>query len=326
MTALVTGAAGHLGGNLVRSLLERGRKVRALVFKDRRTLEGLDVETVQGDVLDRAAMMRACDGAEVVFHLAARISITSGERRLVDAVNIEGTRNVVEARVDTPSVRRLVHASSIHAFCQEPLDEVIDETRPLADSGACPDYDRSKARGERVVQEAVARGLDAVIAVPGAVLGPFDYKPSHMGQVLLALYRRRMPALVPGGYNWVDARDVAEGILAVEQRGRTGEKYLLTGSWASMRELARIVEDVSGRRAPRVTVPLWMASLAGPFAEAWGKHTGTRPLFTAEAVRVLQGNSRFSHDKASRELGYEPRPIERTVADTVEWFVRAGMA
>lgn len=325
MTAVVTGAAGHVGANLVRALLDGGRRVRALVYRDRRALDGLDVELVQGDVLDRASLLRAFDGAEVVFHLAAHISISRGERELVDSINIQGPRNVVEACLATPSVRRLVHASSIHAFSQQPLDEIIDETRPLADTGPAADYDRSKAKGERQVLAGVERGLDAVIAVPGAVIGPWDFKPSHMGQVLLAVARGQMPAMTPGGYNWVDARDVAEGILAVEAKGKTGDKYLLTGHWASMVELARYASEAVGRRAPSLTVPMFLAALSGPFAEAYGKLTNTRPLFTSEAIRVLQGNTRFSHEKAARELGYDPRPTEQTVRETVEWFAAHGM-
>ncbi len=325
MKAVVTGAAGHVGANLVRALLAEGRQVRALVYRDRRALEGLDVELVEGDVLDRASLDRAFDGVEVVFHLAAHVSISAGEHDLVEAINVLGTGNVVDACLASPSVRRLVHASSIHAMSQQPLDEVIDETRPLADTGPSADYDRSKARGERQVLAGVERGLDAVIAVPGAVIGPYDFKPSHMGQVLLSIARGHMPAMTPGGYNWVDARDVAAGILAVEAKGRTGEKYLLTGHWASMVELGRLASQAVGRRPPSLVVPMWLAALSGPFAEAYGKLSGARPLFTSEAIRVLRGNTRFSHEKAARELGYGPRPTEEMVRDTIEWFASAGM-
>jgi len=130
---------------------------------------------------------------------------------------------------------------------------------------------------------------------------------------------------VAAGYNWVDARDVVSGMIAAEERGARGRKYLFTGHWQSMRDLALLVEEVAGTRAPPITVPLGVAALAAPFAELWGRATRSRPLFTAEAVRVLRGNSRFSHERARTELGYCPRPSRDTVADTVAWFESQGL-
>jgi dihydroflavonol-4-reductase len=324
MTVIVTGAGGHLGANLVRALLAQGRPVRALIHHDRRGIEGLEVETVRGDVCDRASLERAFDGAEVVYHAAARISISLREDLQVEAVNVAGTRNVVEACLRA-GVRRLIHLSSIHALQQEPLDQPLDEERPLVDPRHAAPYDRSKAAAEREVRAGVARGLDAVILNPTAMIGPHDHAPSHIGQALLSMCRGTMPALIAGGFDWVDARDVVQGALRAEERAAAGARYLLSGHWASVCRLAEIVAGLSGVRAPWFVCPVWLGQAAAPFAAAWARLDGGRPLFTPFSVRTLHSNRRISHARAARDLGYAPRPLEDTIADTLRWFVESGM-
>jgi nucleoside-diphosphate-sugar epimerase len=324
MITAVTGASGHIGGNLVRALLEQGRKVRCLVRSDRRALEGLPVETVEGDIFDQEALSRLLDGAGTLFHLAARISIVGAEGGLVERTNVLGVRGVVQACL-AAGIRRLVHVSSIHAFESDPSDQIIDETRPLALGPEHMAYDRSKARGQMEVLEGVKRGLDAVIVNPGAVVGPYDFKPSRMGEVFLDIYHHRLPALLDGGYNWVDARDVAEGALAAERKGRTGESYLLTGHWVHICEVSALIARLTGRRTPMLATPLWLAMLASYGSLAWGKLRGRTPKFTPGAIRSIQMHRHISHAKATRELGYQPRPFEETVRDTLAWFAEAGM-
>ena len=318
---VVTGAGRHIGGNLVRALRARGRRLRLVVRQDRRAIAGLDAEVVQGDVLDLEFLRRAFSGADVVYHLAANISIVGEQAGLVRRVNVEGPRNVVEACLGC-GVRRLVHFSSIHAFAQEPLDQVLDETRGPVDHA--PAYDRSKAAGEREVLDGVARGLDAVIVNPTGVIGPFDFKGSRMGSVLLGMALRRFIALVDGGFNWVDVRDVCDGAMAAEERGRTGERYLLAGHWRSLRDLARVGEAAGGARPPRFDAPMWLARVGAPFVTGWSRVSRTQPLYTSEALVALRANRNISHAKASRELGYEPRPIEVSIADTLRWFRERG--
>ena len=196
MTVVVTGATGHVGANLTRSLLAQGRRVRVLLHSDDdRGIEGLDVERVSGDVRDAAAVQRAFAGAEVVYHLAAHISIVKDDAPTVHSVNVDGTRNVVAACLHN-GVRRLLHFSSVHALRSDPEDQPIDEARALADHDRALPYDRSKALGEREVLAGVQRGLDAVIVNPGAILGPHDYRPSPLGEAVLMIARRRIPAVV----------------------------------------------------------------------------------------------------------------------------------
>lgn len=324
MTVAVTGASGHVGGNLVRALLGQGRNVRVLARRDRRALHGLDVEVVEGDLFDDASLARLVDGAKTVFHLAARISIAGPESGLVERTNVLGTRRVAEACL-AAGVGRLVHTSSIHAFSTHPNGEIVDETRALALDRRHMDYDRSKARGTLEVLACVERGLDAVIVHPAGVIGPNDFKVSRMGAVLLDLCHRRMPALVDGGYNWVDVRDVVDGLLAAERKGRRGERYLLAGRWAHIAELAALVTRFTGRPTPRFATPRWLALPASYGSLLWGRMTGTTPRFTPKAVRTVSMHRYVSHMKATEELGYAPRPLEATIRDTLAWFAGAGM-
>jgi dihydroflavonol-4-reductase len=324
MISAVTGASGHLGGNLVRTLLAEGRTVRALVRSDRRALEGLGVQVIEGDIADPGALRALMDGVDTVFHCAGRISIVGPEGGLVERTNVAGVRNVVHACRDA-RVKRLVHCSSIHAFDTRPKDEVIDETRELALGPGHAPYDHSKAEGQAVVLEAVRQGLDAVVINPGAVIGPFDYKPSRMGSVFLDIYHGRLPMLIDGGYNWVDARDVARGALLAEQKGRSGESYLLTGNWLHIREVSRTIGRLTGRSTTQAAAPIWLAYAASWFSLGWGRLLGKAPKFTPAAIIAIQSHRLISHEKATRELGYEPRPFEETMRDTMEWFRSAGM-
>ena len=323
MVTVVTGATGHIGANLVRALLASGRRVRCIVRQDRTALAGLDVECVTGDVLDPASLRAAFGGASTVFHLAAIISIDGDRHGLVTSTNIDGARNAAEAALAC-GVRRLVHCSSIHACVQGGPSRTSVESMPRVAGAGCAAYDRSKASGERAVRAVVARGLDAVIVHPTAVIGPHDYKPSRMGRLLIDLQRRGLPALIPGGFDWVDVRDVVAGLIQAEERGRTNESYLLSGHYAPVAELASLAAAVTGVPAPRWCSPAWLARMAAPFSVAAGRVRGREPLFTGEALDALAMGTRVDCGKARRELGYSARDLRATIRDTYAWFAEAG--
>jgi dihydroflavonol-4-reductase len=322
----VTGATGHVGGNLVRALHAQGRPVRAFVLPGDplSTLEGLGVEYVTGDLGDRASLVRAFDGAEVVYHLAGYISIMPGEEELLRAVNVDGVRNVVAACLDR-RVKRLVHFSSIHALSPHPSERPIDETQPPASGDGVPPYDRSKAAGELEVAEGVARGLDAVVVNPTGIIGPVDYRPSRMGRFFLSLCQRSLPGTVRGGFNWVDVRDVVTGAMAAEERGRTGERYILGGHWASLQDLALLVEQTIGTPPPFLDAPLGLATLIAPVASRWALWRRTEALFTPFSLHALRSHQRISWAKAAHEFGYGARPVRETVEAIIAWFRSAGL-
>jgi dihydroflavonol-4-reductase len=335
---VVTGAAGHLGATLVRALRARGQEVRALVHCDRRALDGLDVELVWGDLSDEGSLRRAFAGADLVYHTAAYISILSDEHQRLQEVNVRGVRNVVEACLSS-GVRRLVHISSIEALESKPLGVPVDESRPLVQSGAfgsngvvrpmaygnSSPYACSKAAGERQVRQGMARGLDAVVIYPTAIVGPYDYRQGFPNSGLLAICEGKFWALVEGGFNWVDVRDVADGALRAGEQAPAGARYILSGHWASLHDLAELAWEIRGTPVPRLVFPLWLGRIGAPFVTAACRLAGRRPLYTSEALRPLGDNRYFSHGRATRELGYQPRPLRDTVVDTLQWFESRGV-
>ncbi|MCB1494469.1 MAG: NAD-dependent epimerase/dehydratase family protein [Bauldia sp.] len=321
MHIAVTGATGHLGANLVRLLLADGHAVRALHHSTARSeaLEGLAVERMACDVCDPATLAPAFAGIDVVFHLAGLISIRGDPDGRVMRTNVEGTRNVVASCLDS-DVGRLVHFSSIHALRTTRTDGVIDESAPPADATSFR-YDQSKALGEGEVLAGVEKGLDAVILNPTGVIGPYDFVPSRAGAMLRALFSGRMPLLVEGGFDWVDARDVCRAACDAIHRGRRGERYLLSGHWASFGELGGLCGDIAKRPVRRRVVPAGIARLGLPFSLLSARLTGGEPLFTAESLAIVTHGSRnCSNAKAKRQLGYRPRALAETLRDTHAWF------
>jgi dihydroflavonol-4-reductase len=324
MIVAVTGATGHIGANLVRALLKQRKEVRVLVHNNKQALEKLDIEIIQGNVSDPYSLYRAFSGAEVVFHLAAIISLSMNNWPEVETVNVIGTRNVVEACLKC-NVRRLVHFSSIHALVQEPMSDPVDELRSLVDSQGCPPYDRSKAASEMEVRQGIEQGLDAIILNPTAIIGPYDYQPSHFGEALLALAHGKLPALIEGGFDWVDVRDVVQGAIQAEALAPIGAKYLLSGNYATVRDLGKLVEEITGTPAPRVIAPTWLARAGAPALTAFNQLTRNRQLFTTVTIRALTNcNPKISHERATRELNYHPRPLRDTLQDTFRWFEETG--
>lgn len=323
MRVAVTGATGHVGGVLVRTLLDEGFAVSALEYAPGRALEGLPVRRVQGDVLNPATLRTAFEGAETVYHLAAMITLGNDPTGIVRRVNVEGTRNVIAA-CRAAGVRRLVHFSSVHALSPYPESEPVTESRPLGFDPHLPAYDRTKAEAEVAVLEAAALGLDAVILNPSAVIGPYDYERSRMGEVFADLYARRLPALVAGGFNWVDVRDVCASAITAARVGERGARYLLGGVHLSLRSLAERVTALTGIPAPPITTPMSLARLAAPFSAWWAARWGREARFTPMSLRALSHHQVLDCGKAARELGHRPRPIDETIADIYRWLADDG--
>jgi dihydroflavonol-4-reductase len=324
MKIVVTGASGHLGANLIRALLDTGEDITALTHIDHRALDGLDLKTAPCDICDPASLHQVFAGADIVFHAAGHISISMHEQYKFEMINVTGTRNIVEECLRS-GVRRLVYFSSIHAFEQEPFDTLLDESRPLIKkSRKSLPYDMSKAAAEGEIRKGIEKGLDAIIINPTAIIGPYDFRPSHCGEALILMARGKLPSLVSGGFNWVDARDVAAGAINAAQKAACGEKYLLSGHWVSVRDMAALVQEITGIRAPRITCPLWLASAGTPFVALSARLTGKRPLYTPVSLKALYSNRHISHQKATNDLDYQPRPFKDTIIDTLQWFKDHG--
>ncbi len=322
MKIAVTGANGHVGANLCRSLIAEGHEVKALIHKNSNSLKDLDLEMVRGGLNDTSALRNLCKGTEVVFHLAAMISIDGQKNKLLET-NVEGTKNLAGVIMED-GVRRMVHFSSIHALSHFPLDKPMDETRPLITDGQMW-YEITKSKAEKFIMDQTSNGLDAVVINPTAIVGPYDFKPSLVGTVLIRLYKNSLPALVPGGYNWVDVRDVVRGAIAAMDKGRKGERYILGGNWISVRDLAMTVEKVTGKRINKFTIPTAVAKIGVPFIKAYAKIFRQEPLYTYESLKtLLDVNTMISYKKAATELGYSPRDFEITIRDTMDWYKTNG--
>ena len=323
MTSAITGASGHVGAVLSRTLLAAGETVRLLVHEDTRALEGLNGERVAADLTDPRSLERAFRDAEIVFHLAASISLDRRHIGSLKRVNIEGTRNVIQACRHC-SVRRLLHFSSIEALSDLNPGKETSESNPLAGPQDTTMYGWTKAEAERLVLQAARDGLDAVILSPTAILGPHDYKPSHLGRSLLDLYHDRLPALIRGGFNWVDVRDVVNAALAARRRGRRGERYILSGTWKSLPQMAALVGEISGRDGSRPVLPVWAARAAAAIAGVLPGMSAKYPAFTPDALVAIGKHREVSCKKAIEELDYTPRPLEVTLRDTFEWYAEQG--
>ena len=316
----VTGATGHIGNTLVRELLRRGEKVRVLLHsKNTQSIDGLEVEKVKCDVRDFSSLVKVFKGSDIVFHIAGTISLLHGHRELIHQVNVIGTQNVVNACLEL-GIKRLVYTSSIHAILEPPPGVVIDETLPFDPYQALGDYGSSKTKAYLEVLKGVGRGLDAVIVFPTGLVGPYDFKPSRMGQFLLDFAKKKLIASIDGAYDFVDVRDVALGHILACEKGRVGEGYILSGERITIKELIVLFEEVTGVRAPRFKIPITLAKILTLFTPLYYNITGREPRLTRYAILTLISNSFISNKKARCELGYSPRPIRESIKDAFEWF------
>ncbi|NOX85167.1 MAG: NAD-dependent epimerase/dehydratase family protein [Chlorobi bacterium] len=319
MKVAVTGANGHVGACLVRLLLKEGHEVRVLVHTGSRALYGLNVEIVNGSLDDAAALESFCSGREVIFHLAAKISIGRESYDEVYKVNMDGTKNLAAA-ARKAGVKRFIHFSSIHALQQFPQDKPLDETRPLALYSKMV-YEKTKAFAEKWMLEQNSPGFQVVVLNPTAIVGPYDFKPSYLGQVIQMIYKGTLPGLVHAGYNWVDVRDVTQAAVNAMEKGEPGEHYLLSGKWQSLKTLAGLVCAHRNKKCRLPIFPFWLARMGVPFMALYAQWKDKEPLYTKTSLAILQSaNQQILNDKARRVLGFSPRPLEESVADTLEWF------
>jgi dihydroflavonol-4-reductase len=323
--AVVTGGSGHVGVNLVRSLLADGHTVNVVDVRRPVTAMCLGATWTRADVRDERQMRQAFLGAHVVYHLASVISVVGAMRGLVESVNVDGTRTVASAAL-AAGVPRLVYCGSVHAFdLAHARDEPITEASVRSTGPRLPAYDRSKAAAEAELRRVVDRNLDAVSINPTGVVGPIDEEPSRMGAMFLALWRRRLPAIVAGGFDWVDVRDVVAALRAAAVRGRTGETYLVPGHRLSIRQLVDLAAACSHHaRVPR-TAPAWAVGACQPAATCLARYTRNPLLPTREALRALTTFPIVDGGKAHRELGHQPRPIQETLGDLYRYFATAGL-
>ena len=323
---LVTGATGHLGANLVRRLLDDGEDVRVLLREgsDVRAVDGLRVERVHGDIRDAAAVRAAVAGCRRVYHCAARVSSSEGHEREIYATNVEGTRHVLRACLES-GVSRVVVTGSFSAVGHVP-GQAVDETVPVNPFDRLLPYQRSKIAVEHECLKAAAEGLDVVVATSCAILGGNDFVPSRMGKLLIDFANGRLRAYIPGGFEFVAARDIVQGHLLAMAKGRTGQKYIFSTGFATVDELMAFYEELTGRPRPRLRLPPAAMLATAHVVSAALRVVAPRveQRFTPGAVRLLTMGRRADNGKARRELGYQPTSIRDALAEQYAFFMRQG--
>lgn len=319
---LVTGATGHIGNVLVKELIKRGEKVRVLILpnEDLTPLSGLDIEIVNGNVLDKASLTQAFVGIDYVFHLAGVISIMPGKDDFVHDVNVNGTSNMLEA-AKIAGVKKFIHTSSIHAFKRVPHGITVDENIPIDPDSAVAAYDQSKAEATLAVLEAAKMGFPAVVVCPTGVIGPFDYKGSEMGILIHEWMLHKVNFLIEGNYDFVDVRDVVQGMIQAREKGKIGQIYILSGELIRVADLWRLVKELIDVKTKHfINIPTRFAAFIAKFTQFYYRLSKSKPRFTTYSIETLHTNAVISNHKARSILGYKPRALSESIRDTVSWW------
>ncbi len=322
---IVTGAAGLLGNNLVRELLARGHRVRACVEEqDPPALAGLDCEVVTFDVRDIDSVVRAfthpTGSTAWVVHCAGVVSITSKVSASVHEVNVGGVRNVLLACSRT-GTERLAHISSVHAIPEpQPPRTITELDRPEDFDPELVVGEYAKTKSEATAAVLAAEDLWRVVVFPSGIIGPNDFGDTHLTRMVRDVANGRLTSVVDGRYDFVDVRDVVDGIISAIEQNTKGRTYILSGHQISVAQLTDTVLAATSKKRRLTTLPMWFARLTAPLAELFYRIRGTAPLFTSYSLYTLHAQSDFSHARATTELGYQPRPLEQTIKDTVAWL------
>lgn len=324
---LITGAAGHLGSALVKQLLSEKRHVRALVLPGEKNIPSGDYEIFYGDVRDKESMTEFFAPDEntklIVIHCAGIVSIASKYIQLVLDVNVDGTKNVVDMCREN-QVTRLIYVSSVHAIKEKSKGEVVTEVKNFNPKDVVGLYAKTKSEATAYVLKAANTGLNAVVVHPSGIFGPYDYGKGHMTALIRDYYNGTLTAAINGGYDFVDVRDVAKGILLAVEKGRQGECYILSNRYLRVREILDALQEITGKKKIRTYLPLWFVKLTAPLAEFYYKILKQPPLYTAYSIYTLNTHAIFSHEKATKELGYTTRDFHETLKDTVVWLKEVG--
>jgi dihydroflavonol-4-reductase len=320
---LVTGASGFLGWHVARLVAASGVPVRAMT-RGRHPVPELDVEVVQGDLTDPESLQRAIDGCSVVYHVAADYRLWSPNPAELYQSNVEGTRHLLQAAKEA-GVDRVVYTSTVGCI-GFPEDGLGDETTPVSLGEMSGHYKRSKYLAEKVALEFAGTGLPVVIVNPTAPVGDHDFKPTPTGQTIVDFLRGRMPAYLDTGLNIVDVADVARGHLLACENGRVGERYILGSENLTLAQIFAELAKQSGMKAPTVRIPYsvaWTAAAVGGLISKW---TGKPPRAPMEGVRMARKKMWVRHDKAARELGYQPAAASVALGNAIAWFREKGYA
>ncbi len=323
MKIAVTGASGYVGSILVAMLTAQGHSLQLLNRGLMPISSNENTEIIQGDLLQEESLNRLVAGADVVIHSAAVISISDNIDKAAFEVNTKGT-DLLLAAAQRAGIKRFIYVSSIAAFEQWPCDEPMNENRGTAN--ALPySYAASKGIAQAAALACNSDNFEVLVLAPSAIAGPFDQRPSLMGKGIISMYKGNLPAIFPGGVDFVDVRDVAAAIVSALTGGEPGNAYLLCGEWLSLQALNQEIAAIKGKKRITPVLPLRLVLGLLPLINLWARITNRPPVYTRQAVeQVIYSNKHIDHSKATAALNFKPRPIAETIRDEVEWFKQNG--
>ncbi len=323
---VVTGANGHLGNTVVRELLDQHYKVRGLILPtdSSQMLTSLGVDVVFGDITDFSSLIplfeKDANEEIIVIHTAGIVSISAKKHKLLDKVNIEGTKNIVELSL-LNRVKKFIYVSSVHAIPELDNQQMITEINRFNPELVVGSYAKSKAIATQYVLDQVKHGLNAVVVHPSGIIGPYDFGKAHMTMMIEDYLNGFLTSRIDGAYDFVDVRDVSSGIIKSVFKGKIGECYILSGNQISIKKLFEDLKKYSGKKLRINVLPMWFAKVSAPLAEIYYKMRKLPPIYTSYSLYTLKSNSLFSKEKAEIELDYKVRPFEETIRQTMHWLV-----
>lgn len=324
MNTLLTGGTGFVGAHIARALVERGDAVRCLVRPASRldNLEGLEVELVEGDLLDPDSLARAAEGCSELYHCAADYRLWAPDPSAIYRTNVEGTRHVLAAAEAAGA--RVIYTSSVGALGLHADGTPASEETPVGLDDMIGHYKRSKYLAERVAEEAAEAGREVVIVNPSTPVGEMDIKPTPTGRMIVDFLNRKVPAYVDTGLNLVDVRDVARGHLLAAEKGVAGERYILGNRNLTLKEIFDLLSEITGLPSPRLRLPHAVPLAFARLESAWARLRGRAPRVSPESVRMAKKRMFFDASKAVRELGLPQSPVEDALRRAVVWFREQG--
>ncbi|MDP3182678.1 MAG: NAD-dependent epimerase/dehydratase family protein [Desulfobaccales bacterium] len=327
LKTLVTGGTGFVGRAVVEELLRAGQEVRVLVRNpEHPALVGLEVEPVAGDLKDPASLKRALKDCSHLFHVAADYRLWVPNPQEMYAVNVQGTRDLLAAAA-AAGVARVVYTSTVGTLGNKGDGTPGTEETPVSLEDMTGHYKRSKFLAEQVALEFAGQGLPVVIVNPSTPVGPWDWRPTPTGQMIVDFLKRRMPAYLETGLNLIHVKDVARGHLLAQARGQTGKKYILGHQNLSLSQIFQMLAEISGRPAPRVKLPYWPVLAMAYVNEWWATNISRRPpRMPVTAIRMARKYMYFDNTRAREELGLCLTPVPQALKDAVTWFREHGYA
>lgn len=324
MKIFLTGGDGFLGSNLVRELIKQGHSIKVLVQPNRQTstLDGLDIEIVEGDLLNLEELKTAASGSEAIFHVAANTNIWPSKSALVNKINIEGTKNIISLSKEL-NIKKLIYVGTANSFSFGTKAKPGIEGTPYLAGKYGLDYMDSKFKAHQIVLDAVKDGVPAVVVNPTFMLGPYDSMPSS-GAMIIAIYLQKLPGYAPGGRNYICVKDAAVGIANALEKGKIGESYIIGNKNLSYKEAFSLIANVLGVKPPKISMPKIAVLAYGKLSMLIYKISGNKPVVSYPMAKIACDTHYFSAAKAVRELELPQTPLEEGIKESFNWLLSNG--